>query len=162
MDMESFPDKVDIIPTDSKPEPLTPETPSMELPAVEVLDQAGMLRAVGACVAGALIPGMGHAILGKWDRALVFLGSISLMFALGLAMDGRLFSPDYSDIFAVLKFIADAGNGLLYWVAWLRGLGTGTPAAYTYDFANVFVYTAGLLNMLVVVDAFDIALGRKK
>ncbi len=162
MDMESFPDKVDIIPTDSPQEPPSPETPSMETPAVEIPDQAGMLKAVAACVAGALIPGMGHAILGKWDRALVFLGSISLMFALGLAMDGRLFSPDYSDIFAALKFIADAGNGLLYWVAWLRGLGTGTPAAYTYDFANVFVYTAGLLNMLVVVDAFDIALGRKK
>jgi hypothetical protein len=114
-----------------------------------------------ACVAGALVPGLGHALLRKWDRALVFLGSISAMFALGLYMSGRLFNPDFSDVFSTLKFIADAGNGLLYWISWLRGLGTGMPAAYTYDFGNVFIYTAGLLNMLVVVDAFDIAQGRK-
>jgi hypothetical protein len=84
------------------------------------------------------------------------------MFAIGLTLNGQLFSPDFSDLFAGLKFVADAGNGLLYWIAWQRGLGAGSPAAYTYDFANVFMYTSGLLNMLVVVDAFDIALGRKQ
>ena len=50
---------------------------------------------------------------------------------------------------------------MFYWLCWLRGLGTGDPTAYTYDFGNVFVYTAGLLNMLVIVDVYDIALGRK-
>lgn len=114
-----------------------------------------------ACVAGVLVPGLGHALLRKWDRALVFLGSIGAMFVLGLYLSGRLFNPDFSDLFSTLKFIADAGNGLLYWISWLRGLGTGVPAAYTYDFGNVFIYAAGLLNMLVVVDAFDIAQGRK-
>jgi len=44
----------------------------------------------------------------------------------------------------------------------MRGLGTGDPTAYTYDYANVFIYVAGLLNMLVIVDAFDIAMGRKR
>lgn len=123
--------------------------------------EAGILKTLMACVAGVLVPGLGHAVLRKWDRALVFLGSISAMFALGLYMNGRLFNPDFSDLFSTLKFIADAGNGLLYWLSWLHGLGTGIPAAYTYDFGNVFIYTAGLLNMLVVVDAFDIAQGRK-
>ena len=47
-------------------------------------------------------------------------------------------------------------------IAWLYGLGTGVPAANTYDYANVFIYVAGLLNMLVVVDTFDIAMGRKQ
>ena len=124
--------------------------------------QAGPLKTAAACAAGILVPGLGHAILGKWDRALVFCGSISIMFSLGLRLQARLFSPDYSDMFSVLKFIADAGNGLLYWVCWLRGLGPGDPTAYAYDFGNVFVYVAGLLNMLVVVDAFDIAMGRKE
>ena len=44
----------------------------------------------------------------------------------------------------------------------MRGIGQGAPAAYTYDFGNIFIYVAGLLNMLVVVDAFDIAMGRKE
>jgi hypothetical protein len=116
---------------------------------------------LAACVAGAIFPGLGHAVLRKWDRALVFLGSITLMFMLGLSLDGRLFSPDFSDLFTSLKFIADAGTGSLYWLCFMRGMGVGDPAVYTYDFGNVFIYTAGLLNMLVIVDAFDISVGRK-
>ena len=125
------------------------------------LSQAGLPKTVAACVAGALVPGLGHAILQKWDRAVVFLASIVAMFALGIYLQGRLFGPDFTDLFTTLKFLADAGSGLLYWLGWLRGIGTGEPSAYTYDFGNVFIYVAGLLNMLVIVDAFDIAMGRK-
>ena len=142
MDMESFPEQVD-----------------QTSPAIPV--HAGILKTFSACLFGLLVPGLGHAILRKWERALVFMGSITGMFIFGLCLNGRLFNPEFSDIFSILKFLADAGSGLLYWLCWLRGLGTGAPAAYTYDFGNVFIYTAGLLNMLVVVDVFDIALGRK-
>ena len=124
--------------------------------------QAGTLKTAAACAVGILVPGLGHALLRKWDRALVFFGCISIMFALGLRLQARLFSPDYSDLFSALKFVADAGNGLLYWICWLQGMGPGDPTAYAYDFANIFVYVAGLLNMLVVVDVFDIAMGRKE
>jgi hypothetical protein len=129
--------------------------------AEPVPQAAGLGLTVAACVAGALFPGLGHAILRRWDRAVVFMGSICLMFFIGLGLHARLFNPDFSDFFAILKFLADAGSGLLYWVCWLRGLGPGEPSAYAYDFGNVFVFVAGLLNMLVVVDVFDIALGRK-
>jgi hypothetical protein len=132
-----------------------------EVDAEVLPEEAGIMKTVGACVAGFLVPGLGHALLRKWDRAAVFLGTISVLFALGIYLNGRLFNPDFSDLFSILKFIADAGSGALYWFSWLRGLGTGIPATYTYDFGNVFIYTAGLLNMLVVVDAFDIAQGRK-
>jgi hypothetical protein len=72
-----------------------------------------------------------------------------------------LFSPAFGDFFPTLKFLADAGLGLFYWIPYLRGMGVGDPTAYTYDYANLYIYVAGLLNMLVVVDVFDIALGRK-
>ncbi len=123
--------------------------------------EAGMAKAITACFAAALVPGLGHAVLQKWDRAIVFFGSIALMFAFGIYLEGKLFNPDFSDLFSTLKFIADAGSGLLYWVCWLRGIGSGVPSAYTYDFGNIFIYVAGLLNMLVIVDVFDIAMGRK-
>ncbi len=115
-----------------------------------------------ACAAGALLPGLGHAVLQKWDRAIVFLVSISIMFAMGVQLQGRIFSPDFTDLFSILKFIADAGSGLLYWVSWVRGLGAGEPSSYTYDFGNIYIYVAGLLNMLVIVDVFDIGMGRKR
>jgi hypothetical protein len=123
---------------------------------------AGTLKTTIACVAGALVPGLGHALFRKWDRAVVFFGCILIMLSLGVHLDGRLFDPDFSDLFTTLKFIADAGAGLFYWVPWLQGIGKGELTAYTYDYANVFIYVAGLLNMLVVVDVFDIAMGRKK
>jgi hypothetical protein len=131
-------------------------------PAEVEIARAGYMKTFSGCVAGAFIPGLGHALLGKWDRAVVFFGSIALMVVLGLHMQGRLFNPDFSDIFSILKFLADAGSGLLYWIPWLRGMGVGDPTAYTYDYGNVFLYVAGLLNMLVVVDVFDIAMGRKQ
>jgi hypothetical protein len=138
-------------------------------PAQEVLKRneeetvpAGPFKTLGACVAGFLVPGMGHAVLRKWDRAMVFFGSITIMVVLGIHLHGRLFGPDFTDIFSILKFVADAGSGVLYWISLVAGYGTGDPTAYTYDYANVFIYVAGLLNMLVIVDVFDIALGRKQ
>jgi hypothetical protein len=119
-------------------------------------------KVIAVCVAGALMPGLGHAILLKWDRAIVFLGSIACLFSLGLYLQGELFGPDFKTIYSILKFIADAGSGLFYWVSWFSGMGVGVPTAYTYDYANVFIYVAGLLNMLVVIDVFDIAMGRKQ
>jgi hypothetical protein len=124
--------------------------------------QASSLKMLSSCIAGAFIPGFGHALLCKWDRAIVFFGCITILFVTGLLLNGRLFGPDFQDLFSILKFTADAGSGLLYWIPWMQGLGNGDPTAYTYDYANVFIYVAGLLNMLVIVDVFDIAMGRKQ
>ena len=132
---------------------------SSELPPIR--ERAGGSKTFVACVAGAFVPGLGHAVLRKWDRAIVFFASISIMLVLGLQLHGRLFNPEFGDLFSILKFVADAGLGLFYWIPYLQGLGIGDPRAYTYDYANLFIYVAGLLNMLVIVDVFDIALGRK-
>lgn len=128
---------------------------------IDQQNAASVFRTAAACFAGALVPGLGHALLRKWDRAIVFFGTISIMFALGLRLQAKLFSPDFTDLFSILKFFADAGNGLMYWFCWLQGLGGGNAAAYSYDFGNLFIYAAGLLNMLIIVDTFDIAMGRK-
>jgi hypothetical protein len=139
-------------------QPLPEEQPE----TLRVLPRAGVAKTLIACVAGALIPGLGHVVLAKWDRAVVFFGSITIMFVLGIQLQGRLFGPEFGDFFSTLKFIADAGAGLLYWIPLFSGMGPGDPTAYTYDYANVFIYVAGLLNMLVIVDTFDIAMGRKQ
>jgi hypothetical protein len=128
----------------------------------QVNPHASATMTFSACVAAAIVPGLGHALLRKWDRALVFFGCIAVMFVLGLQWDGRIFGPDFGNLFSALKFVAEAGSGLLYWVSLVQGFGAGDPTAYTYDYANVFMYVAGLLNMLVIVDVFDIAMGRKR
>ena len=126
------------------------------------LPRADATRTAVVCVAGALIPGLGHAILHKWDRAAVFFGCIAMMIIVGIQFDGCLVPPELPDIFGTLKFFANVGAGLFYWIPWLFGAGTGDPTSYTHDFGNVFVYAAGLLNMLTIIDVFDIARGRKQ
>ena len=39
--------------------------------------------------------------------------------------------------------------------------GAGNVIAQNFEYGNAFLIVAGLLNMLVVLDAFDIAQGRK-
>jgi len=93
---------------------------------------------------------------------MVFFFSIAIMALLGMQLHGQLFQPVSGDIFSYLQFIAEAGAGLFYWIPFTLDFTTPDPTAYTYDFANRFLYVAGLLNMLVVIDVFDISLGRKK
>ncbi len=140
----------------------TRSVPEVAQAAEPIHESVGAPKTFAACIAGACVPGLGHALLCKWDRAIVFFSSISMMLLIGILLNGRLFRPAFGDFFPTLKFLAEAGLGLFYWIPYLKGIGAGDPTAYTYDYANVFIYVAGLLNMLVIVDVFDIALGRKQ
>ena len=121
--------------------------------------QAGSL--VLLCLAAWAIPGVGHLWQGRRAKGLIFLIALPLMFAIGLAIQGRLFPFELSDPLVGLACIAYFGIGIPYFVASALGLGAGEVRAVTYEYGNAFVMTAGLLNFLVVIDAYDIALGRK-
>ena len=120
-----------------------------------------MIQTVWICCVAWIVPGAGHMMLKKWRRGVVFLVALMVLFICGLIMEGRLFgiTPGF---FGVLKFVADAGAGLPYLVAKLMGWGEGDVTSSAYEYGNSFLFTAGLLNMLLVVDAFDISQGRKK
>jgi ABC-type microcin C transport system permease subunit YejE len=113
------------------------------------------------CLAAWAVPGAGHLWLGRRAKGLVFLLIIPLMFAIGLGISGRLFPFDLSEPLVGLAAIADLGVGLPYLLASMLGQGAGNVRAATYDYGNAFVIVAGLLNVLVVIDAFDVAMGRK-
>ena len=121
--------------------------------------QSGAL--VLLCVAAWAIPGAGHLWLGRRGKGLVFLVALPLMFAVGLALRGRLFPFDLSDPLVALQALADLGVGLTYFVARALGYGGGDVRAVTYEYGNAFLVVAGLLNVLVIIDAYDVALGRK-
>lgn len=113
------------------------------------------------CLASWAVPGAGHLWLGRRQKGVIFLIALPVMFAIGLASHGRLFPFDLSDPLVGLEALADLGIGLTYFVANALGFGAGDVRAVTYEYGNAFLVVAGLLNLLVVIDAYDVALGRK-
>ncbi len=113
------------------------------------------------CLASWIIPGAGHLWQGRRQKGLVFLVALPLMFAFGLALRGRLFPFDLSEPLVGLAAFANLGVGFPYFVASAFGFGVGDVRAVTYEYGNAFLIVAGLLNMLVVIDAYDVAMGRK-
>jgi hypothetical protein len=121
--------------------------------------QSGWL--VLLCLAAWAVPGAGHLWLGRRSKGLIFLVTLPLMFAIGLALQGRLFPFDLREWLVGLAAFADLGIGVPYFVAGALGYGNGDVRAVTYEYGNAFLIVAGLLNLLVVIDAYDVALGRK-
>jgi hypothetical protein len=113
------------------------------------------------CLASWAIPGVGHIWLGRRGKGFIFLIALPLMFAIGLALQGRLFSFDASDILTTLEAVAQLGIGVLYFLVGPLGFGKGDVRSVTYEYGISFLIVAGLLNALVVIDAYDVALGRK-
>ena len=113
------------------------------------------------CAIGWAIPGAAHLWLGRRDKGLVFFVVPVLMFAAGLWLDGRIFPVDPSQPLVALAALANLGIGVPYFAAWAAGLGAGIVVAPAYEYANTYLIVAGLLNALVVLDAYDLAIGRK-
>lgn len=113
------------------------------------------------CALALAIPGGGHLWFGRRQKGLTFLITLPLMFAVGLWLEGRLFPFVPTEPLVALAAFADVGIGLPYAVAKVLGGGGGRVVAITYEYGNTFLIVAGLLNMLVVLDVFDVAQGRK-
>lgn len=116
------------------------------------------------------IPGAGHLMLRKWVRAVLMGGAVWVCFFLGLAMGGHMYDlsngqSTSSTLLQVPPMIANLGTGVLFIVSWLLDIGFAEDpvqaARVTYEYGNTFLLIAGLLNYLVMLDAFDIAAGRR-
>jgi hypothetical protein len=111
-------------------------------------------------IAGWLIPGASHFLLRKWIRGTLIAVSIVSMFAIGLAMQGKLYTSA-QDILDMLGVAGDLGNGLLYFLGRAAGWG-GLPVQTTVaDYGTKFIVVAGLLNIIAAVDAHNLRTGRK-
>ncbi len=113
------------------------------------------------CGAAWLVPGAGHFMVGQTRKALVFFVVLTLMFVIGLEFGGQLFPVQLSDPLTFLAAVAEWVVGLPRLAAAVGGAGHGTVTAVTYEYGNTFLIVSGLLNALVVLDAFDRATGRR-
>jgi hypothetical protein len=112
-------------------------------------------------IAGWLVPGAGHFLQGKWVRGTLLAASIIAMFALGLAMQGKLYTS-VQDILDMLGVAGDLGSGLLYVVSRAAGWGAQPIQTTVADYGTKFIVVAGLLNIIAAVDAHNLRTGRKQ
>ena len=119
-------------------------------------------RTITAVILAFLVPGAGHLYLGRRGRAITFFVIVVLMFAIGVAIDGDLYTLGRSGgaLLRILASLGSMGSGALYFIA--AGMGAhGEPTSITFEHGTAFTITAGLMNLLLVLDAFDLSEGRK-
>ena len=112
-------------------------------------------------VAGWILPGLGHALLKMWGRAVACFLLVGVLVFLGAGMRGNLFTSSANDAFDSLGFLADLGTGSFYLVA--RTMETKGPDVSHAggDYGTRFLATAGVLNLLAALHAYEAARGRK-
>jgi hypothetical protein len=112
-----------------------------------------------------LIPGGGHFLLKRPGRGGLLAACVAAMFLLGLMMRGALFQPQTGDLLTTViywgGFIGNLMNGLLYLLTFWLGYSQPDVAGHVHDYGTKFLVAAGLLNILAMVDAYEIAVGKK-
>jgi len=110
-----------------------------------------------------LVPGAGHFYLGRRGRAVSFFCVVAALFFIGISIDGDLYSPMTSGgaLLRLLAALGSLGAGAMYWGALWHGVHPD-PTSITFEHGTAFTITAGLMNLLLMLDVFDIARGRKE
>jgi hypothetical protein len=120
---------------------------------------------VPAVLVAWLIPGGGHFLLKRRERGVALAVCVVAMFLLGLMMRGAMFHPEGGDLLTTVifygGFIGDLLAGVLYFLTVWLGYNQPDMAGHVHDYGTKFLVAAGLLNLLAMVDAFEIATGKK-
>lgn len=112
------------------------------------------------CLLSWCLPGAGHISRRRYARGILFFVMILCMFFFGLALQGKLYTAEKDQPLTILATFADLGIGQLYYLILWSGNGSGNIEASTSELGNTFILVAGLLNMLVILDVFDLCTGR--
>ena len=118
-------------------------------------------RALLLAVAGWLLPGLGHALQKMWGRAVIVFLAVGLLVAAGAGMRGNVFTANGNDAFDTLGYAADLGTGSFYLMARLLEDHGADVSHAGGDYGTRFLATAGVLNLLAALHAYEAARGRK-
>jgi hypothetical protein len=108
------------------------------------------------------VPGLGHYYLGRRRTAAAFFLLVTAAFLAGLSFQGRLYTIEQGQPLTILATFAVYGTGLLNIAARILSESpVGMILSPTYEYGCAYLLTAGLMNLLLILDAHDIARGRK-
>jgi hypothetical protein len=124
-------------------------------------DSGWQTRAFIIGVAGWFLPGLGHALLKMWGRALACFLTVGVLVIFGAGMRGNVFNSNGNDAFDSLGYLADLGTGTFYFLAKSLERDGADVSHADGDYGTRFLATAGVLNLLAALHAFEVARGRK-
>lgn len=119
-------------------------------------------KLIGYMVVAWLIPGAGHYLLGKRARALVFLVLVLVAVAIGCSLGGNLHRILPNEPLTILATIGAMGMGAPYFILRFPVGYEGDVISATYEYGTAFLLTAGLMNLLLILDVMDIGRGKKE
>jgi hypothetical protein len=151
---------------------MTDETPSraqaslssemgVHLPARGQREPSSAWLACLIGIAAWMVPGLGHAILKMWGRAVACFLTVGALVVIGAGMRGNLFGAGGGDAFATLGYVADVGTGAFYLVAKALEVDGPDVSHADGDYGTRFLAAAGVLNLLAALHAYEAARGRK-
>jgi len=132
------------------------------------IPKAGLAKRASRALAAAivvilawLVPGLGHLVMRRWQRALAFFVAVGGLAVSGYLMRGNVFQLHSQDPFGTLGFLADASSGVFYLLARVFEKAGPDVARAMGDYGTRFIAGAGIVNILGVCDAFEVARGRR-
>ena len=109
-----------------------------------------------------LVPGLGHFLLGREGRAILFFIAVGGLAMIGSLMRGNVFPPRSVDPFGTLGCLADAASGVLYLLARVFERAGPDVSRAAGDYGTRFIAAAGVVNLIAAFDAYEIATGRRR
>ena len=109
-----------------------------------------------------LVPGLGHFLLGRKGRAILFFIAVGGLAIFGSVMRGNVFPPRSVDPFGTLGFLADAASGVFYLLARVFERAGPDVSRAAGDYGTRFIAAAGVVNLIAAFDAYEIATGRRR
>ncbi len=111
---------------------------------------------------GWLVPGLGHLVQRRFVRGALILVAIFTLFLCGLAMQGKVYTTSFTSLLDILGLVGDVCAGGLYLLSRAFDWGQGAVQRAVADYGTKYMVVAGLLNIVAMIDAYHIAIGKKK
>lgn len=137
------------------------KTVEAEVPVQPKLARPSNWELLRICLGGWLVPGLGHLLLGRKWRALILFAAILGMYSFGLAMKGEFYTTGTGSLLETLGYFGELCVGVVKPASSFFGYSGGDPFFVSSDYGTAYLVAAGMLNVLAVLDAYDLAMGRK-
>lgn len=158
----------EVPPQASSPADLVAEPAATDSAVESPAKPAALARATAAILAPMIaivawfVPGLGHLLMRRWQRALAFFVAVGGLAVSGYWMRGNVFQLHSQDPFGTLGFLADAGSGVFYVLSRFFEAAGPNVSRSIGDYGTRFIAAAGIVNVLGICDAYEIASGRRR